>query len=67
MRFARDGSLGLGNYFAINSSYSTSATYAYVADDGMKGVFLAKVLIGDPAKTVDMNRKMPPLKNVFQN
>ena len=67
MRFARNGSRGVGNYFAIHSSYSTKEPYVHVQPDGKKGVFLAKVLIGDPAPDVDANRKMPPLKDASQN
>ena len=67
MRFAKDGARGVGNYFAIHSSYSANARYVHVQPDGKKGLFLAKVLIGDSAPNVDANRKMPPLKSAHQN
>ena len=66
MRFAQNGRFGMGNYFAIKSSYSTGG-YQHTHPDGKKGIFLAKVLIGDPAPNVDQNRKMPPIKDAQRN
>ena len=60
-KFSGNGSYGHGNYFAIKSSYS-AGSYCYHNSDGTRGIFLAKVLIGEPATTVDSSRRMPPLK-----
>ena len=61
MRFARDGLRGKGNYFAISSSYSCGG-YQYDYTDGSrhKGVFLAKVVIGESTENYDSNTKSHP-------
>ena len=63
MRFANDGRYGIGNYFAINANYSATSGFVHSEPDGSKGIFLARVLVGDAANSVDPNRRMPPLKN----
>ena len=60
--FARNGKYGVGNYFAINAYYSASDNFVHNEENGEKGIFLARVLVGDAATSVDPNRKMPPLK-----
>ena len=62
MRFCNAGMWGIGNYFAVNASYSNN--YAHRLSDGTKQMFLAKVLTGDsiqlqPTKSL----RMPPEKN----
>jgi len=46
MRFSRDGMKGIGNYFAINASYSARDTYVHKKKNGQKSLILAKVLVG---------------------
>jgi len=62
MRFAKDGLHGVGNYFAIEAQYSCGDMYVHKEANGAHGVFQAKVLIGESSKRVDVNRKMPPIK-----
>lgn len=60
MRFARAGMWGIANYFAVNSSYSNSG-YAYSLPNGLRQMFVASVLIGNPCKqNPDSNLKIPP-------
>mmetsp|Transcript_33237 Transcript_33237/g.50960 ORF Transcript_33237/g.50960 Transcript_33237/m.50960 type:complete len:187 (-) Transcript_33237:24-584(-) len=62
MRFANNGAYGQGNYFAVNAQYSASGGYVHTRKDGSQALFLARVLIGDPANNVDPSRNKPPLK-----
>ena len=61
MRFSYNGTHGIGNYFALEASYSADKRFIHVDEDGVEGIFLAQVLLGQCAGEVDENRKMPPL------
>ena len=62
MRFSGEGMWGLAIYFAENASYSDS--YANENGDGIKEMFVAKVLTGDSCKySSDKTLRLPPLKS----
>ena len=60
IRFSRDGMQGVGNYFALKAEYSAKTNFVHNETDGTKGLFMARVLVGNPGDRVDANRKMPP-------
>ncbi len=61
MRFSRQGMWGRANYFAENASYSHS--YAHVAQDGRREMFLVRVLTGDSRYCQsDHALQLPPVK-----
>ena len=64
MRFSSQGMWGQANYFAVNASYSDRG-YAYRRSDGLKEIFLAKVLTGDSYECASNNSlRLPPEKPV---
>lgn len=61
MRYSAQGMWGLANYFAVNASYSHS--YAYTRSDGLREMFLVKVLTGDSFQCQSNPAlRMPPEK-----
>lgn len=61
MRFSNAGMWGNGNYFAVNASYSHG--YAHPLPDGMRQMFLAKVLTGYSYKcSPNRSLRMPPVR-----
>ena len=61
MRFSNAGMWGMGNYFAVNASYSDG--YAHHLSDGTWQMFLAKVLTGHSITLEsDSTLRMPPIK-----
>ena len=61
MRFSAEGMWGRANYFAVNASYSDS--YAFCRDNGVKEMFLVKVLTGDSHQCKpDSSLRLPPEK-----
>ena len=61
MRFSNAGMWGMGNYFAVNASYSDG--YAHNLSDGTRQMFLAKVLTGHSITLEsDSTLRMPPIK-----
>ena len=44
MRFSAQGMWGMGNYFAVNASYSHA--YAHISASGYRQIFLVKVVVG---------------------
>ena len=61
MRYSNAGLWGIGIYFAVNASYSDK--YAHSLPNGMKQMFLAKVLTGN-SKELPSRRdlRLPPVK-----
>jgi len=60
MRFSNAGMWGKGNYFAVDAKYSNS--YAHCLPNGVKQMFLAKVLTGVSIQLQpDSSLQMPPL------
>ena len=60
MRFGRTGMWDIGNYFAVNASYSDD--YAYRSLDGMRQMFLAKFLTGRSIELqLDNTLRLPPI------
>ena len=52
---------GKGAYFAVESSYSANDTYSAPCGDGLKYMFLARVLIGEFAQGNE-HLRVPPEK-----
>jgi hypothetical protein len=44
-KYSREGMWGIGLYFAVNSSYSLN--WSHKPSNGLKGMFLAEVNLGD--------------------
>lgn len=60
IRFANNGALGQGIYFANNSCYSNS--YAHNKGNGEKQMFLCLVLVGESVLQNGGGIRIPPLK-----
>ena len=61
MRYSAQGMWGQTNYFAVNASYSHN--YAHTAPDGVREIFLVKVLTGDSFNSPpDRSLRKPPMK-----
>ena len=61
MRFSSGGTWGLGNYFAVDASYSDR--YAHCECDGIYQMFLARVITGESCRCApDSSLRMPPEK-----
>ena len=59
MNFSPGGMWGIGNYFAVNASYSDN--YSHTTADKTKQMFLARVLVGNTIKCQpDSKLRMPP-------
>lgn len=61
MRVARDGSAGIGIYFAVNASYSNGG-YVLQNKDGSKEMFVCRVTVGSCVKG-HHGLKRPPAKS----
>jgi hypothetical protein len=62
MRVARDGSAGVGIYFAVNASYS-NAGYVLQNPDKSKEMFLCRVAIGSCVQGKHGLKRPPPKSN----
>ncbi len=60
MTYAKEGMWGIANYFAVNSSYSNG--YAHSLSNQSRQMFIAKVIVGNPA-VLDPDRSLrrPPI------
>lgn len=59
MRVARDGSAGIGIYFAVNSSYSNGG-YVLRHPDGTKEMFVCRVAVGSHTQGKHGMKRPPP-------
>ena len=65
MRFSAKGMWGQANYFAVNASYSDG--YAFHKGNGLKEMFLVKVLIGETYECQpDSSLLLPPEKETIE-
>ena len=60
MKFSREGLWGRGLYFAEKASYSKS--YAHTEKDGSKGIFLARVNLGEETEIMVNTNETKKLK-----
>ncbi|KAM6949181.1 protein mono-ADP-ribosyltransferase PARP14-like [Aplochiton taeniatus] len=56
---------GMGNYFAVNASYSANPTYSRPGPDGSRLMFVARVLTGAYTQG-DSTMKVPPARSPQQ-